>query len=202
MRYLRYFFLYRWCVFIIFLYRKVRFHPSAFLLGEIKKFHFDKNVKIGANVRLSVKKDGVISLGKNVWVSYDVEMDTSSKIIIEAQTTIQRRVTINGVVTIGKGCIIAPNVFISSGTHPFREYTGKTIREQEGLIIKEKGSLDSLNKPIIIGDDCWIGVNVVICPGVRIGNGCVIGANSVVTKNIEDNTVVAGVPAKFIGNRF
>ncbi|MBK2043938.1 hypothetical protein IB642_02760 [Allofrancisella guangzhouensis] len=113
----------------------------------------------------------------------------------------QRYATINGDVCIGNGCIIAPNVFISSGTHPFREYPGNTIRDQEKLIIKQKGSLDCLSKKIIIGDDCWLGINVVVCPGVKIGKGCIIGANSVVTKDVPDNTVMAGIPAKKIGVR-
>jgi maltose O-acetyltransferase len=42
--------------------------------------------------------------------------------------------------------------------------------------------------PITIGDDCWIGGNSVICPGITIGKGCVIGAGSVVTKDIPDNS--------------
>ena len=113
----------------------------------------------------------------------------------------QRRATINGSVSIGSGCIIAPNVFISSGTHPFRVYPEKTIREQERLIIEERGDLSSLDRPISIGDDCWLGVNVVVCPGVSIGRGAVVGANSVVLKDVPENTVCAGVPARVIGFR-
>jgi maltose O-acetyltransferase len=54
------------------------------------------------------------------------------------------------------------------------------------------------SKPIIIGDDCWIGGNAVICPGVKIGNGCTIGAGSVVTKDIPDNSLAVGNPARVI----
>jgi maltose O-acetyltransferase len=52
--------------------------------------------------------------------------------------------------------------------------------------------------PITIGNDCWIGGNAIICPGIKIGNGCVIGAGSVVTKNIPDNSLAVGNPAKVI----
>lgn len=53
-------------------------------------------------------------------------------------------------------------------------------------------------KPIIIGDNTWVGARVTILPGVTIGNYCVVAAGSLVNKNVADYTVVAGVPAKAI----
>ena len=53
-------------------------------------------------------------------------------------------------------------------------------------------------KPIIIEDKAWLGSNVTVLPGVRIGEGAVVAAGAVVTKDVASNTVVAGVPAKFI----
>lgn len=52
--------------------------------------------------------------------------------------------------------------------------------------------------PISIGNNCWIGSNVSIMPGVTIGNGCIIGVGAVVTKNMPDNSLIAGIPAKII----
>lgn len=57
-------------------------------------------------------------------------------------------------------------------------------------------------KPVYIGDDVWIGDRVIILPGVHVGNGCVIAAGSVVTKDVPRYTVVGGVPAKVIRERF
>lgn len=199
---LRQMFFWRWAIFIRFLLLKVRVHPSAIFNGPFKKFQFHPGVKVGARVRMLIAGEGEISLSEGVWLANDVDIETASKVSIGAGTTVQRRATINGTVNIGEGCIIAPNVFISSGTHPFRVYPEKTIREQERLLVGELGSLSSLDRPISIGNDCWLGVNVVVCPGVVIGSGSVVGANSVVLKDVPSNTVFAGVPAQVIGTRF
>lgn len=68
--------------------------------------------------------------------------------------------------------------------HPL---TAKGRRERLGI-----------GKPVNIGNDVWIGGHSTICPGVTIGSGVVVAAGSVVTKNIPDNVVVGGVPAKII----
>lgn len=87
-------------------------------------------------------------------------------------------------VTIGSRTLFGPNVQIYTATHP--------------MCHKERaGGLGSA-KPIIIGEDVWIGGSVVICPGVTIGNRSVIGAGSVVTKNIPDDVFAAGNPCRVI----
>lgn len=60
---------------------------------------------------------------------------------------------------------------------------------------------DSLGDNIVIGDYVWIGARATIMPGVFIGNGAVVGTCSVVTKDVPENAIVAGVPAKIIGYR-
>lgn len=52
--------------------------------------------------------------------------------------------------------------------------------------------------PVIIGENVWIGANVTVVPGVTIGNNAIIAAGAVVTKDVDSNTVVGGVPAKLI----
>lgn len=66
------------------------------------------------------------------------------------------------------------------------------------LGLRKCGGGVSLSAPITIEDGCWIGASVTILPGVRIGKGCVIAAGAVVTHDVEDNTLVGGVPAKVI----
>ena len=86
-------------------------------------------------------------------------------------------------VTIGSNVFFAPGVQLYTASHPLDAETRRT---------------HEISKPITIGDECWIGGNAVICPGVTIGNGCVIGAGAVVTKDISDNSLAVGNPAKVI----
>ena len=57
---------------------------------------------------------------------------------------------------------------------------------------------DEYAKPIVIGDNCWLASNVTVCGGVKIGEGCVIGAGSVVTRDIPENSLAAGNPCRVI----
>lgn len=85
-----------------------------------------------------------------------------------------------GKITIGKGCYIAPNVGIITANHDLADYTKH-----------------SPAKPVTIGNNCWIGMNSVILPGVELGDHTVVGAGSVVTKSfLEGNCVVGGNPAR------
>jgi maltose O-acetyltransferase len=86
-------------------------------------------------------------------------------------------------VEIGNHVFFGPNVHIYTATHPLDFMERRTVE---------------FSKPVVIGNDCWIGGNTVICPGVRIGEGCTIGAGSVVTKDIPDHSLAVGNPAKVI----
>ena len=89
-------------------------------------------------------------------------------------------------VTIGKQVFIGPNVAIYTAEHPLDSET-----RVQGL---------EYAHPITIGDRVWIGGNVVILPGVTIGNDCVIGAGSIVTKNIPPYTLAVGNPCRVVRN--
>ena len=86
-------------------------------------------------------------------------------------------------IRIGNNCLIGPDVGI---------YTAGHRLEPEGR------TLDVYGMPITIGNDVWIGGNSTILPGVTIGDGAVVAAGAVVTKDVEPNTIVGGVPAKVI----
>ena len=87
-------------------------------------------------------------------------------------------------ITIGENCFMASNVAIYTAGHPIHP--------------DARNSMYEYGIPVTIGDNVWIGGNVVICPGVNIGSNCVIGAGSVVTKDIPDWSVAAGNPCRVI----
>ncbi len=87
-------------------------------------------------------------------------------------------------VTIGKNCMLAPNVALYSATHPTRA--------------EERYNGVELGLPITIGDNCWIGGGAIINPGVTLGDNVVVASGSVVTKSFGDNVIIGGNPAKII----
>jgi acetyltransferase-like isoleucine patch superfamily enzyme len=88
-----------------------------------------------------------------------------------------------GGVSIGENVIIGPNVVIHSANHRFNDLDTPIMRQGHDCAA------------VTIEDDCWIGANVVILPGVHVGRGCVVGAGSVVTKSLPAFSVVVGNPA-------
>lgn len=96
-------------------------------------------------------------------------------------------------VTIGDHCNFGPNVTLVTPIHPM-------LPEERKVLIAPDGTPKRLcyAKPIHIGNDCWFGANVVVCPGVTIGDGCVIGAGSIVTRDIPPMSFAAGSPCRVI----
>jgi acetyltransferase-like isoleucine patch superfamily enzyme len=188
----------RWLRTLLGLARGVRIHPSVRVQGASQAVTWGRGASIGEGCVLRADGAGRISIAEGVWLARDVEMETETRVMIGAGTTLQRRSTVNGTTRIGRQCILAPDVFISSGTHPFRQIPHLPIREQERRLAAQGVSLD---RAVWIQDDCWLGTHAVVCPGVTIGKGSVIGANSVVTRDVPPYSVVAGSPARVIGQR-
>jgi acetyltransferase-like isoleucine patch superfamily enzyme len=91
--------------------------------------------------------------------------------------------------TIGKRVAISPNVTVICESGP----NNSELKSNE--YVKSKLICD---KPVFIGDDVWVGSNVIILPGVTIGERSVIGAGSVVLRDVPSDTIVAGVPARVV----
>lgn len=191
----------RWLRSALAILNGARLHPSSRLLGRQSQFQLNEGCKLADGVTLDACADGRIVIGKRVWIAHDVEMQTESLIRLGEGTTVQRRSSINGTVDIGRSCILAPSVFISSGSHPFRWAPHLDIREQEALIARDPDLLMTMDRAVKIQDDCWLGTHVVVCPGVTIEKGSVIGANAVVTRDVPPYSVYAGQPARRIGMR-
>lgn len=136
---------------------------------------FPGTIRIGCNVKIG--RHSVIS-----------NYDKPGFITIGSGTSIGWGNSFYGMggIEIGRKVLFASNVFILTANHGWQDLN-VPIMDQECTYA-----------PVFIGDDSWIGCNVTILPGVRIGRHVVIGANSVVTHDMPDDSVCAGNPCKVI----
>ena len=145
------------------------------------------NSSIGKNVTVeSFSKVGESILGDYVKIGY-MNLINSSK--INDCTYTGPNVIIDSSV-IGKFCSIGWNITIGAQPHDYKRVSSYPVT----TIFKKIKTF--------IGNDVWIGSNAIIKAGVKIGNGAVVGAGAVVTKDVPDYAIVAGVPAKIIKYRF
>jgi phosphonate metabolism protein (transferase hexapeptide repeat family) len=112
-----------------------------------------------------------------------------------------------GDATIGKFCAIAAEVRIGAPNHPMDRpsmhrftycpeyYSADAVRDHAFFDRRKEDRA-------VIGNDVWIGHGVIVLPGVKVGNGAVLAAGAVVTKEVQPYTIVGGIPAKFIRERF
>lgn len=124
-------------------------------------------------------------LEPGVWIT----MPGEARVTIGAGTFLNKGVMIAAeqLVEIGEHCMFANGCFITDSSHRYDDPT----RPVPWQGFTTKGATR-------IGDNCWLGANVVVTSGVAIGERCVIGANSVVTKDIAPFSVAAGAPAKVL----
>ena len=122
-------------------------------------------------------------------IEYKVYISDATGISIGKNCRINENVFIQAA-KIGNNVLIAPHVAILSVSHR---------HESIDMPIVDQG--DTLSEPPIIEDNVWLGRNVVIMPGVHIGEGAIVGSGAVVTKDVAPFTIVGGVPAKFIKSR-
>ena len=108
---------------------------------------------------------------------------------------------------IGKFCAIAANTRINALEHPIDRVTQHKLSYRPNeyfryLGVDQEFRARRASRRVAIGHDVWIGHGAVVMPGVTIGNGAVIGANAVVTRDVPGWTIVAGVPALELKERF
>ena len=139
---------------------------------------FGTNVEIGSNVAIW----NYVVLGDNTRIGEGTIIgsfvDIGKNVILGKNCNIQAHVTISN------GCILGDNVFIAPNTS----------------LLNDKYPKSSLLTPPTIKDGAQIGGGVTILPNITIGEKAIVGGGSVVTKDVEPKTVVAGSPAKFIMN--
>lgn len=153
---------------------------------------FDDNVYINALCKNGVTFGNNVSIGKNSVIECTgVLRNLGDQLRIGNGVGFSPYafISVRGKIDIGDNCIFGPYVKIFSENHNFND-VNQLIRKQ-----------GETRQNVKICEDCWIGANVIILPGVTIGKGCVIAAGAVVNKDIPDFSVVGGIPAKIIKTR-
>lgn len=154
------------------------FVPRIMVYGQYNKIQhrFMRGTRISSSAYITDKSK--LDIGDNVWVNHNARIDASGR------------------VKIGDGCQIGYGAMIlSHSSHMAIRLNGSAYIKMD---INER--LGYIHKSVEIGEYTFIGGGSAIMPGVKVGKGCVVGVNSVVTKDIPDYSIVAGVPAKVIGN--
>lgn len=150
-------------------------YPIYLIGGEY--ITIGENVSIGKRTVITVWKTGCyipeIIFGNNVSIGDDCHLTASNKIFI------------------GNDVLFGKKITVTDNSH------GRCDNLEELSLHPSKRDVFS-KAPVIIKDRVWIGDKATILPGVTIGEGAIVGANSVVTKDVPDNCIVAGVPASII----
>ena len=145
-----------------------------------------------------LKKYVSLKVGKGAYLPYNAEIKTAVEVGIGTGINGKIRILGGAKVNIGKYCAIGSDVKIISSNHDISKANLQAKFATEYF----KQSLDLVKYEINIGHNVWIGDSVIILPNVTIGNGAVLGAGTIVTKDVPDFAVVAGIPAKVIKYRF
>lgn len=103
--------------------------------------------------------------------------------------------------SIGRYCSISWNVTVGAGQHPIDHLTSHAFPFDPSYRFVRNGSAKEQPR-VSIGSDVWIGCQAVVMPGLHVGDGAVVGAGAVVTHNVGDYEIVAGVPARILGHRW
>jgi wbxF len=160
------------------IFPKARLIRFPFDIRGKKYIRYGKNFTTGTGCRLEAykfdKKKPKLEIGNNVQINDYVHLSCAESLII------------------GDNVLIASKVYITDLNHG--SYSGEEQSSPQEIAKERK----IYTKPVKIGNNVWIGENVSVLSGVEIGENAILGANSVVTKDIPKNCIVAGNPAKVI----
>jgi acetyltransferase-like isoleucine patch superfamily enzyme len=147
---------------------------------------------IGPKVVLQIGRKGRIELGRWSWIGHGSKLRAHEGLIsIGAKTVMGQECTISAFqhVSVGRECVIADRVMLIDFDHGMVE-VDRPVRLQ-GIYKRD----------VRVGNNVWIGYGACILRGVTVGDNAVIGTNAVVTRDVPDNAVVGGVPARVIRMR-
>jgi acetyltransferase-like isoleucine patch superfamily enzyme len=150
------------------------------------------NVLLRRGVEIRVHSSSKVHIGRNCRIDRGVRLLSAnhSEIVIGDGTRIGLYTVFNGgdSIHIGEKVLISGFVYLQTSMHNHNKE--KKVQDQ-----------GYSHKPVKLQDDAWLGAHVVVLPGCIIGRGSVVGSNAVVTRDVVDFSIVAGVPAKVINSR-
>ena len=162
--------------------------PSRITLGA--------SIAIDDNVTLDARGTGsgdAFEIGDRTLIARDVILVAKAgpiRIGRDCSIGAQSHLSSTNGIEIGDHVLVAGQCYIGGGR--YQTVLGAGPMAEQGLVSKG---------PVVIGDDVWLGAGVRVLDGVRIGRGAIVGGGAVVTKDVEPDTIVGGVPAKVIGRR-
>lgn len=155
-------------------WNKARLVRTPILARNRKNIIYGKGFTCGVGCRLNPGIKGLIQIGYNFVMGDYCQIEAMQSVII------------------GDNVLCASRIYIGDPNHG--DYSG----EEQSPPTIPPNQRKIASKPVVIGDNVWIGNGVSILAGVTIGNGAIIGAGSVVTKDIPENSIVAGNPVRII----
>ena len=147
---------------------------------------------VGPGVQLEIGRGAKLHLGRWSWLGHGTKIRVhEGEVRIGAKTVMGQECTISAFehVSIGRECVIADRVMLIDFDHGMVEVE-RPVRLQ-GIYKRE----------VRVGHNCWVGYGACVLRGVTIGDNCVLGTSAVVTKDVPDNAVVGGIPARIIRMR-
>src|SRR5438105_78357 len=161
-------------------------------------FEFGPQSVVGEGSNLLVPAGASLTIGANCYIGRYVELGPSGKISIGDYTSIQDRSILVGDVRLGRYCFLSLNVLLTSGRHYFDRWPHLLIRDQDEQVSRSADLHLEHSRPIVVEEDCWLGMNSVVMPGINVGRGCVVGSNAVVTQDLPPYSVAVGSPARIV----
>jgi acetyltransferase-like isoleucine patch superfamily enzyme len=147
---------------------------------------------VGPGVTFEIGRGAVLRLGRWSWIGHGCKLRVhEGEVEIGAKTVLGQECTISAFqhVSIGRECILADRVMLIDFDHGVVE-VDRPIREQ-GIYKRD----------VRVGHNCWLGYGACILRGVTVGDNAIVGTSAVVTRDVPENAVVAGIPARVLRMR-
>ncbi|MBQ0735328.1 hypothetical protein [Aquimarina celericrescens] len=162
------------------------------LLDKTASIEIGNNVIFRRNVELRAHGTSKVNIGDNCRIDRGVRILGANKaqIVFEEGVRMGLYTVLNGgdSIRIGKKSLVSGYVYLQTSMH---NYEGNSSIQKQGYT----------HAPIDLGNDIWLGTHVVIFPGTTLGDKSIVGSSSVVNQSFDQNSIVAGIPAKLIKKR-